>query len=69
MIRDMQMAEHETMQRERYQMSEEELHGLREGLKRKWEEVNREYQKLTHVKVVDTLGLKRRKETCEAKLE
>lgn len=41
---------------------------LREGLKRKWEEINREYQMITHVRLVDTTGLKRRKETYEKQL-
>ena len=38
------------------------MNEIREGLKRKWNEVNHEYQKLTHVKLVDTVGLKARKE-------
>lgn len=41
---------------------------IREGLKRKWDEVNQEYQKHTHVKLVDTTGLKRRKEAYEKEL-
>lgn len=41
---------------------------IREGLKRKWNEVNFEYQKLTHVRTVDTIGLKTRKENCEKEL-
>lgn len=41
---------------------------MREGLKRKWDEVNREYQKLTHVRLVDTVGLKTRKEGYEKDL-
>ena len=41
---------------------------IREGLKRKWDEINREYQKITHVRLVDTTGLKRRKEGYEKEL-
>lgn len=41
---------------------------IREGLKRKWDEVNREYQKHTHVRLVDTTGGKRRKEAYEQQL-
>jgi hypothetical protein len=42
-------------------LSEDEVKTLREGLKRKWNEVNFEYQKLTHVRIVDTIGLKTKK--------
>ena len=41
---------------------------IREGLKRKWNLVNYEYQKLTHVRIVDTIGLKSKKEKYEKKL-
>lgn len=49
-------------------MSEEEVRTLREGLKRKWNEVNFEYQKLTHVRIVDTIGLKTKKLGLEKEL-
>lgn len=42
---------------------------LKEGLKRKWDEVNRKYQKMTHLRLIDTTGLKRRKEDYEAQLK
>ena len=41
---------------------------IREGLKQKWDEINREYQKKTYVKLVDTTGSKRRKEAYEKEL-
>ena len=44
------------------------MNQLREGLKNKWNDINREYQKLTYIKVVDTLGLKNRKEGYEREL-
>lgn len=44
------------------------MKGMRESLKRKWNEVNYEYQKLTHVRNVDTIGLKSRKENYEKEL-
>ncbi len=44
------------------------MNAIREGLKRKWNEVNFEYQKLTHVRIVDTIGLKGRKEKYEKEL-
>jgi hypothetical protein len=37
-------------------------------LKQKWDEINREYQKKTYVKLVDTTGSKRRKEAYEKEL-
>lgn len=41
---------------------------MREGLKAKWDLVNKEYQKLTHVRVIDTMGLKNRKTQYEKEL-
>ncbi len=52
---------HEENQVHKDSLSEEEINALREGLKKKWNDVNKEYQKLTHVRVVDTIGLKHRK--------
>lgn len=52
---------HEENQKKTPYLSEEEVKEIQCGLKRKWDEINREYQKLTHVRVVDTVGLKKRK--------
>lgn len=49
-------------------LSEDEVKAIREGLKRKWNEVNYEYQKLTHVRILDTIGLKSKKEKYEKQL-
>ena len=49
-------------------LTEEEINEIREGLKKKWDEVNREYQKSTHIRLVDTVGLKFRKENYEREL-
>ena len=49
-------------------LSEQEIDEIREGLKRKWNEVNHEYQKITHVRIVDTLGLRTKKLHLEAEL-
>ena len=59
---------HAQHNQERQCLPEEEVREIREGLKRKWDEVNREYQKLTHVRLVDTTGLKRRKEGYEQQM-
>ena len=50
-------------------MEKGEVEELKEGLKRKWEEVNRKYQKLTYLQIVDTTGLKRKKLDCEREMQ
>lgn len=49
-------------------LSEYEVEKIREGLKNKWNEINHEYQKLTHVQVFDPFGLRVRKENYEKQL-
>lgn len=44
----------------RYLLQEEEIIRLRDGLKKKWEFVNKEYQTITHINKIDTTGLKRK---------
>lgn len=44
----------------RFMMSKDEVSQLRDGLKAKWESVNRVYQSITHVNKIDTVGLKRK---------
>jgi catalase len=54
------------------EFSEEERQGLVAALKAKWDQVNAQYQKITHLVKLDTTGQLRRKETLEntlAKLE
>ena len=59
---------HLQQSQERQCLSEGEVAEIRAGLKQRWDEVNREYQKLTHVRLVDTTGLKRRKEGYEQQM-
>ncbi len=49
-------------------LSEAEVNEIREGLKKKWDEVNHEYQRHTHIRLVDTVGSKTRKENYEREL-
>jgi len=49
-------------------MDEAEREELLEALKMKWEEVNKKYQKSSHVVKLDTIGKKRRKEQYEKEL-
>jgi len=45
-------------------MSPEEIRVLRDGLRAKWDAVNKEYQTITHIKHIDIIGLKKKKEDC-----
>jgi len=67
-IRSLQEQEGEIQQGDKFLLTEEEIKILRDGLKRKWEAVNREYQKITHISKLDSIGLRRRKEGCEKEL-
>jgi len=49
-------------------MSEDERQSLITGLKTNWETVNKDYQAMTHLTKLDTVGKIRRKEQMEAKL-
>jgi len=66
-IRELQESENANSDAARL-MTEEEKHGLIEGLKSKWEAVNHNYQGGTHMTKLDTMGKIRRKETYEAQL-
>lgn len=52
---------HEENQIQKDSLSDSEIETIREGLKNKWDDINKEYQKLTHIKIIDTIGLKTRK--------
>jgi RPA family protein len=52
----------------RYLMRPEEVEEIRSALQKKWDYVNKEYQTITHIRMVDTQGLKRQKERCEHEL-
>lgn len=49
-------------------LSAEEIQELREALKRRREEINKEYQSITHVSKVYSQTVKRKKEACEKAL-
>lgn len=50
-------------------LSGAELEELREQLVRKYNEVHSEYQRITHIKRIDTIGMKRKKEGYERILD
>lgn len=49
-------------------MTEEEKQVLIKGLKAKWETVNHDYQAITHITKLDTVGKIKKKESMEAEL-
>lgn len=49
-------------------MSDTEKQELIAALKKKWEVIHKEYQELTHISKIDTLGKKNKKENCEKQL-
>jgi len=67
-IKHLHQQEEQELANEKFLLSDEEVKVLRDGLKRKWEMVNQEYQKLTHISKIGTVGLKRTKEECEREL-
>ena len=50
------------------EFSEDERQALVAALKAKWDQVNAQYQKITHLVKLDTTGQLRRKETLESTL-
>ena len=63
-------AEAEAAQRAKQRMlSVDERKELTEGLQSKWERLNSEYQKMTHMTALDTIGKVHRKEHFEKELD
>lgn len=50
-------------------LSDEERTELTEGLRRRWNSLNAEYQKMTHMTALDTIGKVQRKEHFEKELD
>lgn len=61
--------EHNRYQPKMKLLSEDERQALLIDLKRKWETVNKQYQTITHIVNLDTIGKIRRKEEYEAQLQ
>ena len=59
-IKALHAREEEERDQEKFVLSEEEVRILREGLKKKWDIVNKEYQQITHISKLDTVGLRRK---------
>ena len=67
-LRQLKQEQMDEEDKQKFLMSAEEISVLKEGLKKKWDAVNKEYQTITHIRKVDTQGLKRKKENCEKEL-
>jgi hypothetical protein len=52
----------------KYELPKNEIEELKAALLKKYDEVNKEYQGITHVSKVYSEGIKRRKERCEKEL-
>ena len=52
----------------KYELPKDEIDELKAALTKKYAEVNREYQSITHVSKVYSEGIKRKKERCEKEL-
>jgi hypothetical protein len=68
MVREMQMEDEQQKDRDKFLLPEGEREELIASLKKKWEVTHRTYQQITHVQKIDTVGLRRKKETCEQEL-
>ena len=64
----MQIEEENERDRQKFLMSEQEREEMITALKKKWEIVHRDYQQITHISKIDTLGKKNKKEGCEREL-
>ena len=68
LVREMQMEEEQQKDRDKFLLPEDEREELIGALKKKWEVVHKQYQEITHVQKIDTVGLRRKKENCEQEL-
>ena len=64
----MHIEEQNEKDKEKFLLSEEERQELITSLKKKWEIVHKEYQEITHIQKIDTIGKKNKKENCEKEL-
>ena len=67
-VQDLHREEEAELEQQQFLLPDDERKELIDGLKKKWEVVHKEYQTLTHLAKVDSLGKKNKKERCEAEL-
>lgn len=68
LVREMQIEEENERDRQKFVLPEDERQQLIAALKKKWEIVHKEYQEITHIQKIDTIGKKNKKENCEKEL-
>ena len=64
----MQIEEENERDKQKFLLPDDERQQLIEALKKKWEVVHKEYQQITHLSKIDTIGKKAKKENCEKEL-
>lgn len=64
----MQIEEENERDKQKFLLPDEERQQLINALKQKWEIVHKEYQQITHLSKIDTIGKKAKKENCEKEL-
>jgi hypothetical protein len=68
LVKEMQIEEDNEREKQKFLLPDQERKELIEALKKKWEIVHKEYQEITHIQKIDTIGKKTKKERCEAEL-
>ena len=68
LVKEMQIEEDLEKEKQKYLLPEQEKKELIDALKKKWEIVHKEYQEITHISKIDTIGKKSKKERCEQEL-
>ena len=68
LVREMQIEEENERDKQKFLMPDDERRELIAALKKKWEIVHKEYQEITHIQKIDTIGKKTKKESCEKEL-
>ncbi len=68
LVREMQIEEENQRDQQKFMLPDEERKELIAQLKKKWEIVHKEYQTITHVGKIDTMGKRNKKENCEKEL-
>lgn len=68
LVREMQIEEENERDKQKFLLPEDERQQLIAALKKKWEIVHKEYQEITHIQKIDTIGKKNKKENCEKEL-
>lgn len=69
LVKEMQIEEDNEREKQKFLLPDKERQELIDALKKKWEIVHKEYQEITHIQKIDTIGKKNKKEKCEHELQ